>query len=290
MNLNKKIKSIVIHFGKWIPDKTYLKILYFLDRRKFLNLKNPKTFTEKIQWLKIHDRNPEYCILVDKIKVKELVASKIGERYVIPTLSIYDTVDSIDLKKLPDKFVLKTNHDSGGVILCQNKEEFDINNAKKKLKKSFKRNYYKTFREWPYKNINRKIFAETHINDTGNKDITDYKWFCFNGKPLFCQVIKDRNTKETIDFYDSEWNHMDFVGLNINCRNSENTEKKPTNLNEQLQIAKSLSAGFKFIRVDLYNIKGKIYFGELTLYPASGFGTFSPDEWNYKLGDLIDIH
>ena len=197
--------------NRYIPDKLYLKVLFRGSMGYKLDLRHPKTFNEKLQWLKLHDRNPLYTTLVDKYRVKQWVADKIGEEYVIPTLAVYQSVDEIDLDKLPNQFVLKCNHDSGGVVICRDKANFDLEAAKVKLAEAMKQNYYLNFREWPYKNVKRCIITEQYVSNKNQDTITDYKFFCFNGEPTFCQVITDRQTQETIDFYDiAKANTNDF--------------------------------------------------------------------------------
>ena len=259
-----------------------------------LNLENPQIFSEKLQWLKLYNRRPEYTRMVDKYEVKKYVADIIGEEYIIPTLGVWDKVEDIDFDVLPNQFVLKTTHSGGntGVVICKDKETFDIVACKKKLQQSLRDDVYKSLREWPYKNVKRRIIAEQFLSDDNNSDLPDYKFFCFDGEPLYCQVIKDRNTKETIDFYDLEWNLQEFIGLlgpNSQIKHSAINIEKPSNYKAMIEIARSLSCNIPFLRVDLYEINGKIYFGEMTFFPASGLGKFSPDDWNYTLGHLINL-
>ena len=273
---------------KIIPDKLYLSIIYFCEMKSKINWKNPQTFTEKIQWLKIYDRNPLYTTLVDKDAVKEFVAKKIGEEYIIPKIGVWDNFNQIDFKTLPKQFVLKTTFGGGGdVIIVRDKTQLNVNFLRNKFKKFFKDDIASLCKEWPYKNVPRKIIAENLLEGHTSKDLIDYKWFCFNGEPYFCQVIRDRNSKETIDFFDKEWNHQDFIGLNPNCKNGKELIPKPKNLDQHLKIARKLSENIPFVRVDLYDVDDKIYFGELTFYPASGIGQFSPKKWNKILGDLL---
>lgn len=271
------------------PDKLYLQLLFHYKMGYKLNLKNPKTFSEKIQWLKLYNRNPLYTTLVDKYAVKKWVADKIGEKHIVPMLGVWDNTNEIDFESLPDRFVLKTTNGGGGnVIICKDKSKLDKVKTIKLLNRSLKNSIYNNYREWPYKNVPPRIIAEKYIENDG-RNLYDYKFYCFNGKVHFCQVIRDRYTKETIDFYDMAWNHMPFVGLNPVAKNGLNPVAKPQDLKKMVSICEKLSEGFPFIRVDLYNVDDKIYFGELTFYPASGFGVFEPDEWNYKLGDLLNL-
>lgn len=204
------------------PDSWFLYFRFKDHLGYYPNLCHPKTFNEKLQWLKLNDRRPEYIKMVDKHEAKKYVASRIGEEYIIPTLGVWDKVEDIDWQSLPNQFVMKCTHDSGGIIICKDKSQLDIEKTKKKLKKSLSYDYYVNGREWPYKNVPRRIIAEKLMapeKKTAPADLPDYKFFCFDGEPKYCQVIRDRNTKETIDFYDMDWNHQEFVGLNPVARN-----------------------------------------------------------------------
>lgn len=256
-----------------------------------LDLDNPQTFSEKLQWLKLYNRKPEYTQMVDKYAVKKYVANIIGEEYIIPTLGVWDRFEDIDFDKLPKQFVLKTTHDGGsyGIVICKDKDVFDYKAAKKTINRSLRRCSYKVMREWPYKNVKRQIIAEEYLECMGNTDLIDYKFYCFNEQPLYCQVIKDRNSKETIDFFDQEWNHQVFYGLNPKAIQSSYPIDRPINYDKMVEVASKLSHNIPFARVDLYNIGGKIYFGEITFFPASGFGVFTPSEWDYKLGEWIKL-
>lgn len=274
-----------------IPDTLYLSVLYKKNVGHWPNLHVPKTFTEKIQWLKMHNRKPEYSIMVDKYLVKDYVAKIIGDKYIIPTLATWKTVDEIDLSVLPDQFVLKWNHDSGSVVICKDKTTFNLDEAKKKLTGGQRQNGFWYGREWPYKSVKPVLIAEKFMQETGSNsnDLSDYKFYCFNGEPVYCQVIRDRSTAETIDFYDMEWNLMPFVGLNPVAHNGLNPVPRPEHLEEMIAVCRKLADKAPFTRVDLYVINGKEYFGEITLYPASGFGVFNPIEWDEKLGNLINL-
>ena len=274
-------------------DERFLKLIYFLEMGRRLDLKNPQRFTEKIQWLKIHDRRHEYPILVDKLSVKNVVARIIGERHIIPTLGVWNNFDEIDFSKLPDKFVLKTNHGSagGGVVICHNKEELDFEAIRFKFERGLRHNAYNKYREWPYKNIKPRIFAEEllEVKEGIHADISDYKFFCFNGEPKYCQVIQDRRTKETIDFFDMEWHHEDFIGLNPKAVHAERVPERPKTLNQMIEIARKLSVGKSFARIDLYEIGDACYFGEITLYPASGLGKFTPQCTDRLFGEILQL-
>lgn len=281
----KSIKRIILQL---IPDKTWIKYVFRNANGYNLNLDQPVTFCEKIQWLKLYNRRPEYIEMVDKYLAKKYVADKIGDEHIIPTLGVWDRPEDIDFDSLPNRFVLKTTHNSGGVLICRNKEEFDRADAIRFLNEQLRHEIYYITREWPYKNVKRRIIAEQFM-DTGGSDLTDYKFFCFDGEPLYCQVIANRSTNETIDFYDPQWNHQEFNGLQ-SVGKAAVPQAPPQALDKMLAIARILSKGHVFLRVDLYDINNKIYFGELTFYPNSGLGTFTPEIWNKKLGDLINLN
>lgn len=282
---------------RWLSDKLYLTLQYRAIQGKFINWTNPKSFTEKLQWLKVYDHNPEYSMMVDKYEAKKYVASIIGEQYIITTLGVWDTVDDIDWDSLPDQFVLKCTHDSGGLLVCRDKSKLNKDTAIKKLKDSFKVKFYYRTREWPYKNVKPRVIAEKYMEEkpinSAVTDLTDYKFFCFNGEPKFCQVIRDRNTHETIDIYDMDWNLMPFtglfIGLNPSAPNGKTPVKKPSNLDDMVRICKKLGKNIPFSRIDLYQIQDKTYFGEITFFPHGGMGKFTPDEWNVKVGNLLNL-
>lgn len=281
--------DLLARFGKWIPDAIYLRIMYYLRIGKILHLKDPKTFSEKMQWLKLYNRKPEYTMMVDKIAVKEYVAEKIGQEYVIPTLGIWDDPNKIDFDKLPDQFVLKCNHNSGtGLCICQDKSKIDLLSVISELDRGLKQNFYLTGREWPYKNVKRMIFAEKFISSDDGGDLKDYKFFCFNGEPKYCQVISDRKGKMSIDFFDENWKHMDFHEPK-NYPFASELPTKPKNFNLMWCLAKTLALQIPFVRIDFYNLNGKIFFGEITFFPTSGMGGFVPDSWDRKMGDMILI-
>ena len=271
-----------------VSDKIYVKLLYKERTGRNLDLKNPRTFCEKIQKLKLYDHKSSYTNMVDKIEVKKIVTDSIGKEYVIPTIGIFNSFEDIDFMKLPKQFVIKCSHDSGGIVICRDKSKFDVSIARKKIKRSLKQNYYLNGREWPYKNVRPRILIEKYMEDQESADLTDYKLYCFHGQPYYCQVIKNRQSNETIDFFDINWMHQEFTGLEKPYKPffSGNIEK-PVNYNKMIEFAQRLSEGVPFLRVDFYEINKKLYFGELTFYPAGGFGEFYPRIWNEKLGDLI---
>ena len=284
------ISAILVRIAPVIPDKTYLKWLFRLNMGRRLDLNNPQTFGEKMQWLKLYNRKPEYTQMVDKYEAKKYVANIIGQEYIIPTIGVWDKFDDIDFDRLPNQFVLKTTHGGGssGVVVCKDKSTFNIKSARVKLNKSLKTCIYRNYREWPYKNVKRQIIAEEFLEAIGHEDLSDYKFYCFNGNPMYCQVIRGRNTNLTIDFYDMEWNHMPFVGLNPTAENGTPIEK-PHHLKKMMQLCKKLSMDIPFSRIDFYILNDKEYFGEITFFPASGLGVFRPEKWDYELGKLIKL-
>ena len=278
-----------------IPDKLYLKWLFRLKMGYKLDLKNPKTFSEKLQWLKLYNRKPEYTAMVDKYEVKKYVANIIGEEYIIPTLGVWDRFEDIDFDKLPNQFVLKTTHGGGntGVVICKDKATFDVNAAKEKLNRSLKQDIYKRLKEWPYKNVKHRIIAESFLSedktaDNPNGNLIDYKFFCFNGEAKALLIATDRHSKTGVcfDYFDKDFNHYPFEQ---GGPNSKKHIQKPACFHEMWKIANKLSIGIPHVRVDLYCINGHIYFGELTLFDSSGFAEFNPNEWNLTFGEWITL-
>ena len=271
--------------SKCIDDEKYIKFIYFFCFWKKLNLNNPQTYSEKLQWIKLYDRRNIYTTIVDKYSVKEYVASIIGEEYIIPTIGVWDRFEDIDINKLPDSFVLKCTHDSGGLVICKDKAKFDIPAARKKINKSLKRDYYLLGREWPYKNVKRRIIAEPYISDSKNQ-LNDYKFFCFNGKPRMLFIASDRGTDTRFDFFDMDFNHLSFEQGHPN---SIKKIQKPNGFDKMSLLASMLSKDFPEVRVDFYNVDGKILFGELTLFHFSGFVPFEPSKWDKKMGNWITL-
>lgn len=269
----------------WVKDETYIKLLYRSYEGEKLNLENPMTFNEKLQWLKLNDRNPLYTQLVDKYNVREYVEEKLGDEYLIPLIGVYDNVDEIDFENLPQSFVLKCTHDSGSVIVCDNKSKLDLNLVKERLKKALKRNFYYCNREWPYKDVNPKIVCEKMLDS----QIIDYKIFCFNGEPKFLYVgqglVSDHSLK--IDFYDLDWNKMNFKRTDYD--NFDGYIERPKKLEDMVEIAKKLSKEITFVRIDLYEVEGKLYFSEFTFTPGGGYIPLSPLKYERKLGDLLKL-
>lgn len=281
--------SYILHrVAPWMKnDEFYLKMDYFLLMRKKLNLKNPQTFNEKLQWLKLYDRKPEYTKMVDKYEVKKYVARIIGEEYVIPSLGVWDRVEDIEWEKLPNQFVLKCTHDSGGLVICKEKESLDIEGAKCKLRKALKTDYYIGSREWPYKNVKPRIIAEQYMEDeTG--ELRDYKFFCFDGdvKALFIASDRTKDVETKFDFFDENFNHLPFTNGHPNA---DVPPSKPICFKEMKKLASVLSKGIPQVRVDFYEIRGKVYFGEMTFFHWSGMTPFVPEEWDYKFGSWINL-
>lgn len=276
-------------FSTFMDDKTFIKWEYFSGMGKFPNLKNPKRFNEKLQWLKLNDIHPEYSRIVDKALAKEYVQEVIGdgaEQFIIPTLGIWDSFDNIDFTALPKQFVLKTTHDSGGVVVIKDKARMDIKEVRKKIERSMKKNYYYEHREYPYKNIRPRIIAEMFMVDESGTELKDYKFFCFDGEPKMLFIATDRPFDTRFDFFDTEFQHLPFKqGHPIATKEI----KKPVGFERMLELSRKLSKGFPHVRVDLYDINGHIYFGELTFFHFSGNVPFEPDEWDYKVGEWLKL-
>ena len=299
--MNKKIKKYlfdkkyrtVVHsvLGMYnkMSDEEFLKKRFEATIDYKLNLENPRTYNEKLQWLKLNERKNIYTTMVDKYKVREYIKEKLGEEYLIPLIGVWNNPDEIDFSKLPNKFVLKCNHNSGlGMCICKDKSKLNISKVKKELKKGMKQDYYLTGREWPYKNVERKIICEKYMEDKKEKELRDYKFYCFNGKVEFVMINSDRFSDDCTkaDYFDKNYNLLD---LKWGPERSKEPPKKPEKYEEMCNIAEKLSKDLKHIRVDLYYVNGKIYFGELTFFDGSGFDKIEPIEWDYKLGELIKL-
>lgn len=274
-------------FFNFLSDKAYIKLEYFIVFRKKLNLDNPQTFNEKLQWLKLYDRNPLYTTLVDKYAVKEYIKNAIGKEFIIPTIGVWDRYEDIDFDKLPNQFVLKTTHDSGTYIICRDKQHFDKESAKELLVKRLKRNYYKEHREWPYKNVKPRIIAEKYMVDESGTELKDYKFFCFDGEVKAMFIARDRAIGETkFDYYDEHFNRLP---IKQHYPNSIKDMEKPKSFEKMKELASLLSKDYPHVRVDFYEINGKIYFGEMTFFHFSGTRRFEPEEWDNILGKWIDL-
>lgn len=271
-----------------IPDTIYIKFMYRIVTGKKLNLKHPKTFNEKLQWLKLHDRNPQYTKMVDKYEVRQYIKETIGEEYLIPLVGgPWKRFDDIDFAKLPEQFVLKCTHDSGSVVICKDKSKFDIESARIKFNRALKGNFFYGGREWPYKNVKPRIIAEKYMVDESGKNLNDYKIFNFNGIPKLIQVDFNRFENHHHNYYSPSWNFLDVY---INDSNDPDIKiESPQNLDELLDLAKKLSHGIIHLRTDFYLMGNKIFFGELTFYHESGFGRFTPKEFGEQMGEWIRL-
>lgn len=289
--LNKEYRFLVLAVrGKKanMPADRFLKKMYKIKMGRDLDLENPVLYTEKLQWLKLYDHRPEYTTMVDKFAAKQYVAERIGEQYVIPLLGVWDNVNDIDFSKLPDQFVLKTTHDSGAIVVCKDKKNLDVRATRKKLNHFLKRRYYDCNREWPYKNVPPRIIAEVYMEDSIHKELRDYKFFTFGGKPKVLYIAQGRGTggSTVADFYDMEFQHLPFT---IDHDMAENPPQKPHCFEEMKKLAEILSEGTPQLRVDFYEVDGKVYFGEMTFFHCSGFEEFHPEEWNKIFGDWVTL-
>ena len=283
------VKTISRPFFAMLPPKAFVITKYYLYNHKWLNLNAPQTYNEKLNWLKLYYHNPLYTTLVDKLLVKEYVAKKIGREHIIPTLGHWDSFDEIDFDKLPNQFVLKTNHDSGGIVICKDKATFDKEAAKKKLMKSLKHDYYRFSKEWPYKNVKRQILAEQYMEDESGFELKDYKWFCFDGEAKMLYIASDRQVKEVetkYDFFDVDFKHLPIKNGHPNA---VLPIPKPNGFEKMKDLAQILSNGLPHVRIDFYDVNGRIYFGEMTFYHNSGFSVFEPDCWDKTLGSWIKL-
>lgn len=271
------------------PDYKYLKIKFKLRIGKKLDLENPQTFNEKLQWLKLYDRNPLYTQMVDKYEARKYISKTIGEEYLIPLIGVWSKFDEIDFTKLPDQFVLKCNHDSGGLIICRDKSKLDIEEAKKKINKCLKKNFYYLGREWPYKNIKPRIVCERFLSDDNIQELKDYRFFCFNGEPRLIAIdfsITDKS-KTRRNLYDLEWNLIE--GEISYPKELSKKVEKPKKLNEMIKLSRILAKDIPHVRIDFYYINEKIYFGEITFFHQSGLGKFQPEEFDDLLGGWIKL-
>ena len=276
--------------GRLVSDENFVKWTYYLTFRKKLDLDNPKTFNEKLQWLKLNDQHEEYTQMVDKYEAKKYVANLIGEEYIIPTLGVYDSFDEIDFDKLPNQFVLKCTHNSGGIIICRDKATLDVPKARKQMTKWLKKNPFWTNREYPYKNVKPRIIAEQYMTNDGlSQELTDYKFFCFDGNADCVMVCLERHLNDTkFYFFDKDWN---FLRLNIRGIEAPDnfTIPKPKTMDKMFEIASKLSQGMKYVRIDLYEIRNRVYFGEYTFFPDSGLDKNILKETDIKFGKSLKI-
>lgn len=277
------INSIV----NFLPDKEFIIAKYYLTFKKRLNLKHPFTFNEKINWLKLYDKRELYETFVDKVKVKEYVANKVGAEYIIPTISVYENVKDVKIEELPDKFVIKTTHDSASTFICEDKNHFNFQEVCLKLNHSLATDFSKKFREWPYKYVKPQIIAEKYI-ETKDGNLMDYKIFCFNGKARFLKVDFNRNTHHQANYYTLSWTLLPF-GEAMFPPNPDFQISRPSNFDKMIELAEILAEDIPFVRVDFYNVDNKIFFGELTLFPAAGFGHFIPEKADLDIGHLLRL-
>lgn len=285
MSSNSTVKKIRYAL-RWLSDKTYIQLNYLAHFHKFANLKHPVTYNEKLNWLKLYDRNPEYVKLVDKYEVKSVIARIIGEEYLIPTIGIWDHFDEIDFNQLPNQFVLKCTHDSEGLVIVKDKSTLDIDKAKEKIENALKQNFYYIGREWPYKNVKPRIIAEQYMEDHTDGELRDYKFFCFDGEPKALFIATDRAIDEVkFDYFDLDFRHLDIKQKYPNA----GMVRKPVTFEKMIELARVISKGYPHVRVDFYEVDGKLYFGEFTLYHFSGFMPFEPEKWDRIFGDWLRI-
>lgn len=273
---------------RFVPDKIAVSIKYRNHFYKKLDLKNPQTFNEKLQWLKLYDRRPEYTTMVDKYRAKDYIAAVIGEAYIIPTLGVWKSFDEIDFDALPNQFVLKCNHGSGDAVICKDKASFDMESARRKLTAALGEDYYLQSREWVYRDVDRLILAEQYLEDAETGDARDYKFFCFGGEVKCFKVDLDRFKERHANWYDRDGVLLPYGTLGAEPL-TDREVRLPARLDRMMELAEKLSAGLPFLRVDFYYINGKIYAGELTFYPASGLTPFTDMEWDRIMGGWLKL-
>lgn len=274
-------------FFNWLPDRPYLKLVYWGETGRKLDLKNPETYNEKLQWIKLYDRKPEYVIYVDKFAVRDYIKQTIGDGYLIPLIGVYNTVDEIPWDNLPNKFVLKCTHGSGSNIICRDKQQLDIEESKRKLKRWMKKNWFWFGREWSYKDTEPRMICEKYLVDESGTELKDYKIFCFDGRPKLIQVDFGRFTDHKRNLYSTEWQFIDGI---IKYPNQPSFNiKKPRKLDDMLRCASILSKNIPHVRIDFYSINEQIYFGEMTLYHGSGYEKFKPEGLGILMGSWINL-
>ena len=291
--IRKKIKTAIVWslmfikpINRMFSDRTYLKLLYRVMTGHKLDLDNPRGFTEKIQWLKLYNTSSECTMMADKLAVKKYIADTFGKQYVIPLLGVYNCFDDIDFDKLPDRFVLKTTHDSGGPVICKDKSNFDVKQARKILSRRLNINYFYRGREYPYKNIPPRIIAEEYMEDEYG-ELRDYKFFCFNGFVKMFKIDSGRYTHHQANYFNIQKEYLPFGEYNYTFTPPREDVQFPDNIDEMIKMAEIISKRFPFVRVDFYNVKGNVYFGEITFHPAGGFDRFVPDKWDVIIGDML---
>ena len=289
MNVKKKIIRKVVSINprrvSFLPDEYYLQLKFYDVFGRFMDFSNPKTFNEKLQWLKVYNRKPEYTMMVDKYAVKSYVSNLIGKEYIIPTLGVWNSFDEIDFNSLPDQFVLKCTHDSGGLVVCRDKLNLDIDAVKKKIETSLSNNFYYMGREWPYKNVPRRIIAEQYMAE----ELRDYKQLFFESAPRMTLVYSERFTKEGVkeDFYDEVWNHLNIPKTTHG--EAVFSIQRPKQYELMKRLVEKISEKMSFARIDFYEINEKVYFGEISFYPEDRFEAFTPEKWNLKLGEWVKL-
>lgn len=276
--------------GGKLSDEKFLKLKFRIIMGYPLNLKEPKTFAEKLQWLKLYDRKPVYHQMVDKVESKQLIDSIIGTGYTIPTLAVYNSFEEIDWEALPQQFILKATHDSGSYFIVKDKNKVDRQKCKQQLYIHWNMDYYKGHREWQYKDLKHRIIAEPLLVDNSTPYLRDFKFYCFNGEPKIFYITSDKggNLPTRQDFFDIDGNHLDLEDAHYS-KNPIKSPALPVHLNEMVDLARKIAKDTYHLRVDFYEINGKIYVGELTLCEAAGFCSFTPDHWNYTLGEWIHL-
>ena len=280
--------EIVSKIQRIIPDKVYLSAKYYKHFHRLPNLRKPETFTEKIQWLKLYDRREEYITYVDKYLVKEYIAEKLGWEYIIPTLAVWSSIEEIDIENLPEQFVIKSTHDSGSIIVCKDKKKFNLEKAKSSLQRGLISTGYWYGREWPYKQVVPKLIVEQYMEDTKTHELRDYKFFCFNGVVKMFKVDFDRFTNHRANYYDEKGHILPF-GEKYLPPDFDRDIEIPASIPQMIELAQVLSKGIPFVRVDFYDVNGRIYFGELTFYPASGFGPFTSNDADLEVGSWLQL-
>ena len=284
-HLEDKVRYITRRFVN--PEKVIKRV--FMERMGYnLNLENPQTYNEKLQWMKLYYHNPLYTTLVDKYAVKQYVEERIGKEYLIPTIGVWDSFDDIDFEKLPRQFVLKCTHDSGGLVICKDKSKLDVLKARETITKCLKHNFYYSGFEWPYKNVKPRLIAEQYMEDSKTKELRDYKFFCFDGVVKYLFIATDRQNREEpyFDFFDEDFNYLD---MRQGHPNAPTLPDKPICFEKMKLLAAELSAGMPHVRVDFYEVDGKVYFGEFTFFHHGGWTPFDPEEWDYTFGKEIKL-
>lgn len=285
--MDNKTKHLILSLTRIIPDELYLRMAYRAVTGKRLHLNPPVTFDEKLQWLKLHDRKPEYTSMVDKYEVRKFVAERVGSKYLVDALGVWNRAEDIDFTALPDQFVLKCTHDCGGLVICRDKGALNLDATRTKLNECLKTNFYWQGREWPYKNVKPRIYAEAYLSDLGDTQLSDYKVFCFDGKPELIQVDYDRYSGHKRQFFDCSWNRLD-ISFHFPS-DSTKVIQKPDVLDEMLELAAKLSAGFPHLRTDFYIVGNRLYVGEMTFFHGTGFGQWWPEETDAWLGQFLKI-